>query len=422
MNKIKVLFAEKIEASRYIKPTRFNFNKDGKASTRDIICSHNSVAVVLYNKSKEALLFVKQFRPAVFASPLLSRAKTLAEIDFRKISLESGFTLELCAGIVDKEKSLEQIAQEEIYEECGYDVPLTKIEKIVCCRCAGITLFYAEIDDSMQIRQGQLGNHNEGEMIELVSIPIAQCKLLIFDETIERNVSMLFALVWFLKIRNKFENYSNFDKLIWNIDEKVPVTFELIQKSDQIQPVRLHYEQDGRKKAWDMLSSRNRFAIVLYDEVRKGLILIKTFHPDLNLRAKLINTENNDLGKNDVHSSYGGFMYELFSDEIDTKNECEKEASIQYIRGEILDQLKIDLPAEKIERVTTSRSHVGTRGSLLTLYFGRIDGNMPKNDPNVKLIPLEECQKLIECLEVQTTAITMLGVAWFMTIKLDSLQ
>ena len=40
-----------------------------------------------------------------------------------------GITLELCAGIVDKEgKSLCEIAKEEVEEECGYRVESNQIE------------------------------------------------------------------------------------------------------------------------------------------------------------------------------------------------------------------------------------------------------------------------------------------------------
>ena len=39
-----------------------------------------------------------------------------------------GFTYELCAGLVDKKASLEQIASEEILEETGYKVAPQKIE------------------------------------------------------------------------------------------------------------------------------------------------------------------------------------------------------------------------------------------------------------------------------------------------------
>lgn len=45
-----------------------------------------------------------------------------------------GLTYELCAGIVDKDTSLEQIAQGELLEECGYKVPLDKLERMCSCR------------------------------------------------------------------------------------------------------------------------------------------------------------------------------------------------------------------------------------------------------------------------------------------------
>lgn len=47
---------------------------------------------------------------------------------------ELGITYELCAGIVDKDTSLEQIAQAELLEECGYKVPLDKLERICSSR------------------------------------------------------------------------------------------------------------------------------------------------------------------------------------------------------------------------------------------------------------------------------------------------
>ena len=51
-------------------------------------------------------------------------------IDHEKFPGSAGVTYELCAGIVDKDGSKEQIAQEEVLEETGYKVPLDSIEKI----------------------------------------------------------------------------------------------------------------------------------------------------------------------------------------------------------------------------------------------------------------------------------------------------
>lgn len=46
-----------------------------------------------------------------------------------------GVTYELCAGLVDKpELSLEEIARQEVLEECGYDVPASKLKRITSYR------------------------------------------------------------------------------------------------------------------------------------------------------------------------------------------------------------------------------------------------------------------------------------------------
>lgn len=46
-----------------------------------------------------------------------------------------GVTYELCAGLVDKpDLSLEEIARQEVLEECGYDVPACKLKRITSYR------------------------------------------------------------------------------------------------------------------------------------------------------------------------------------------------------------------------------------------------------------------------------------------------
>lgn len=57
-------------------------------------------------------------------------------VDWSKYPASLGYTLELCAGIIDKNKPLVQIAQEEVLEECGYSVPLAKLERITSYRYA----------------------------------------------------------------------------------------------------------------------------------------------------------------------------------------------------------------------------------------------------------------------------------------------
>lgn len=47
----------------------------------------------------------------------------------------AGVTYELCAGLVDKpDLSLEEIARQEVLEECGYNVPASKLKRITSYR------------------------------------------------------------------------------------------------------------------------------------------------------------------------------------------------------------------------------------------------------------------------------------------------
>lgn len=55
-------------------------------------------------------------------------------IDTVKYPASLGIALEMCAGIVDKDKSLDEIAREEVLEECGYNVPVKSLHKIISYR------------------------------------------------------------------------------------------------------------------------------------------------------------------------------------------------------------------------------------------------------------------------------------------------
>ena len=75
--------------------------------------------------------------------------------------IEKGVTMELCAGIVDRDEDISKIAQSEVLEECGYKVPLENFEKVMSHK-SGIgvsgerqTLYYASVDDSMKVSSGK---------------------------------------------------------------------------------------------------------------------------------------------------------------------------------------------------------------------------------------------------------------------------
>lgn len=116
----------------------------------------------------------------------------------------TGLTYELCAGVVDSENSYEQIAKEEILEECGYNVPLNCIEKITSYYSSvGVsgsyqTLFYAEVSDDMLVNKGG-GSAAEGEMIDVVYIPLDEITTFMYDEKKPKTPSVVLAIMWFLQ-------------------------------------------------------------------------------------------------------------------------------------------------------------------------------------------------------------------------------
>lgn len=181
--------------SIYIKPRRMLYKENGFNRCWDFIQSMDSVAVMLYHKQKDSLLFVRQFRPAVFARDNHSLSSITSESKVR------GYTYELCAGLVDKEnKSLEQIAQEEVQEECGYKVKsltyITTFAMAVGHSGANQSLFYSHIGEEDKISDG---GGIDGEVIELVFIKVNELESFLYDKNITKTAGLGFGVLWFLR-------------------------------------------------------------------------------------------------------------------------------------------------------------------------------------------------------------------------------
>ena len=190
MSKLKIenFTLTTLENPRFVKPVRINYIQNSKDKTWEAVSAHESVAVLLYHEAKKAFILVKQFRPPVYMH-----------------HQEHPYTYELCAGLVDKQLSLKEIAKEEILEECGFDIPVSKIEKItsfftnVGISGAKQQLFFAKLDDSFKVHNG--GGINDEE-IELVYLPLDEAKEFIFDESKAKTPGLMFAFYWF------FEKYN----------------------------------------------------------------------------------------------------------------------------------------------------------------------------------------------------------------------
>lgn len=183
-NQIKHFKLQPLVNAKFISTSFATYEQDGIKKSWEIVEAHDSVAILIYHKEKKAFILVKQFRPAVY------------------LNNDNGMTVELCAGIVDKKLSLEEIAKEEIEEECGYDVPLHNIERITAFHTsvgfAGSkqTLYFAQVDESMKVSEGGGVDH---EQIEVEYLPIDKAKKLIYDESIAKTPGLMFAFMWWLE-------------------------------------------------------------------------------------------------------------------------------------------------------------------------------------------------------------------------------
>lgn len=181
---IKHFTLHPLEKPKFVLASFATYEQNGIKKSWEIVNAHDSVAILLYHQEKEAFVLVKQFRPAVY------------------LNNDNGMTVELCAGIVDKELSLEEIAVEEIEEECGYALPLEKIERITAFHTsvgfAGSKqiLYYAEVSEDMKVSEGGGVDHED---IEVVYLPVAEAKRLIYDESIAKTPGLMFAFMWWLE-------------------------------------------------------------------------------------------------------------------------------------------------------------------------------------------------------------------------------
>ena len=172
---------------KFISTSLATYEQNGIAKDWEIVQAHDSVAILIYHTEKKCFILVKQFRPAVY------------------VNNNDGLSVELCAGIVDKNISLQQIAQEEIEEECGYAVALEKVEKIssfyTSVGFAGSkqTLYYAEVNESMKVSEG---GGVDGELIEVITLPVEEAKAFMYDENIVKTPGLMFSFMWYFNKAN----------------------------------------------------------------------------------------------------------------------------------------------------------------------------------------------------------------------------
>ncbi|KAG5670229.1 hypothetical protein PVAND_000506 [Polypedilum vanderplanki] len=198
--------------SPYMKPFRLYYTQCGKEKNWDLVKAHDSVAIITFNTTRNKLVLVKQFRPAVYYGLIAEDFEKTGKVDLKKHHPKEAITLELCAGIIDKNIPINEIAREELIEECGYDVPVERIEEVMRYRSGvGTTgslqiLYYVEVTDDDKINGA--GGGIEDEIIEVVEMSIDEAKEMMKQGSEHTSPpAFLFGILWFLT--NKAPKFQN---------------------------------------------------------------------------------------------------------------------------------------------------------------------------------------------------------------------
>ncbi|KAH8420889.1 hypothetical protein KR222_008305, partial [Zaprionus bogoriensis] len=207
----KVWFSELPKGSKWMSPLQIHYIENGMQKSRDIMKMFDAVVVILYNVSKKKLVYVRQFRPAVYHRLVTGPSSEIPQgcIDLKQFPSNLAITLELAGGLVDNGKSAVETASNEVFEECGYKIPEDRIELVYTYKsgigpaCSVHTMFYCEVCDDEKIAEGG-GVHDESIQVVELSVPDSR-NLVRQGAAINTGPETVLGIQWFLS--NKIERY-----------------------------------------------------------------------------------------------------------------------------------------------------------------------------------------------------------------------
>lgn len=179
-------------------------------------------------------------------------------------------------------------------------------------------------------------------------------------------------------------------------------TVSELTESKYIHPRRITYTQGGKPKFWDVVETHDSVAVLLYHTEKDAFVFVKQFRPAVCLSDKC------------------GFTYELCA------GLCDKSISaLDTAREEILEETGYEVPAQKIERLTSFYTAVGFAGGKQMLYVAEIDESMKKLPGGgvdeemieVVTIPVSEARPFIFDESRHKTPGLMFAVIWFLELR-----
>ncbi len=180
----------KLENPQYLRAVRLNYREGDFSKHWEVLEPRHSVCILIYHQDFDSFDLVRQFRPAVFY---------VQSLESQTQDLSHAYTYELCAGLVDKEgKSLEQIAREEVLEECGFKAGrLTPIQDFLGNTGnsgARTSIFFTQVGQKDRVSGG---GGVDDECIEVLYLKKEHALDFIFHPKIAKTTSLFLAIHWY---------------------------------------------------------------------------------------------------------------------------------------------------------------------------------------------------------------------------------
>jgi UDP-sugar diphosphatase len=182
---------------RFSKVQLVTADRDGEEFKWEMSPGADTVHILVFNTTRHKFLYVRQVRVPV----LVNDPETLGRV------------VECCAGLIDKDKNIGQIAIEEVLEELGYAV---KRENLLFFKAikssvgkAGIKahLFLATVTDDDRVSDGG-GIH--GEDIEVVEVDPNEVTSFLLNETTDAvTMALTFMIIHYLDWRCDQDDIEN---------------------------------------------------------------------------------------------------------------------------------------------------------------------------------------------------------------------
>ena len=187
LKKVEIIDIVANEQPKFVESITVKYQREGEAvRSWEMVKRHASVHAMVYNKTTDEFLLVKQYRIPVLLN------------DYDEELAEPGVVYEACAGLIDSDSEIDVIVQNEILEELGYAIELDQIIPVKFLKSsvglsgADALCFYVEVTEDQRV---SAGGGLPGEDIEVVRIPYDELFEFIYDaETTTDAVTMFLAM------------------------------------------------------------------------------------------------------------------------------------------------------------------------------------------------------------------------------------